>query len=152
MQLLSFVGACSTGLVSEISQVLERLRIQKFITDTQGSIAIVTALSIVVLVIASGMAIDYAVMIRQRAELQAAADAGAIAGAKEIFRHSTGANSRRQPRSHKHGPQSGFAGRVQRQRRQLRGIGHILKDDADSFIDGVQHQQRQPQQRCEHHQ
>ena len=61
-----------------------RKHITDLISDARGSIAIVASLGFFALMVASGMAVDYAVMIRQKAELQVAADAAAVAGAKEI--------------------------------------------------------------------
>lgn len=59
-------------------------RLKCWLKCQQGSIAIVAALTITALMMATGLAVDYISLIRQRAELQAAADASAIAGAREI--------------------------------------------------------------------
>ncbi len=59
-------------------------RLNCWLKCQQGSIAIVAALTITALMMATGLAVDYISLIRQRAELQAAADASAIAGAREI--------------------------------------------------------------------
>ncbi len=55
----------------------------RFRDSTQGSIAVVTAVVLVAMTMATGMAVDYVAMIRLRANLQVAADAAAIAGARE---------------------------------------------------------------------
>ena len=52
--------------------------------STQGSVAVITALVLVAMTMAAGVAVDYVMLMRQRSELQVAADAGAIAGAREI--------------------------------------------------------------------
>ena len=57
---------------------------RRFADDARGSVAVVAAVCLFVLIMGAGMAVDYACLIRERAELQAAADAAAIAGAKEI--------------------------------------------------------------------
>ena len=64
--------------------VTPKLQIQQFTRDTTGSVAVVFAVVAVALVMAGGIAVDYISLMRQRAELQAAADASAIAGAREI--------------------------------------------------------------------
>ena len=61
-----------------------RAFLHQFASDTRAGLAIVAALSLSALIVLVGLAVDYASLIRQRAELQAAADAAAIAGAKEI--------------------------------------------------------------------
>ena len=58
--------------------------IRRFADDTRASVAIVAAFTLVAMIMATGMAVDYGLMIKQRGELQAAADAAAIAGAREI--------------------------------------------------------------------
>ncbi|MDH3742285.1 MAG: pilus assembly protein TadG-related protein [Hyphomicrobiales bacterium] len=52
--------------------------------STQGSVAVITALVLVAMTMAAGMAVDYVLMMRQRTELQVAADAAAVAAAREI--------------------------------------------------------------------
>ncbi len=59
-------------------------QIRRFAGDARASVAMISAVVLLALLMAAGMALDYASAIRQRAELQAAADSAAIAGAKEI--------------------------------------------------------------------
>jgi len=59
-------------------------QIEKFSSDTTASVAVVFAIAAIAMVMAAGLAVDYVSLIRHRAELQAAADASAIAGAREI--------------------------------------------------------------------
>ena len=58
--------------------------VQRFISSARGSVAIIFSVAATALVLIAGLAVNYFSLIRERAELQAAADASAIAGAKEI--------------------------------------------------------------------
>lgn len=60
------------------------LLINRYSSDTNASVAVITAIALTALVMAAGLAVDYVSLIRYRAELQVAADAAAIAGAREI--------------------------------------------------------------------
>jgi uncharacterized membrane protein len=64
--------------------MITRPNVRPFADDARASGAVIAAVCLFVLITVVGMAVDYASLIRQRAELQAAADAAAIAGAKEI--------------------------------------------------------------------
>ncbi len=64
--------------------MIPRSKIGRFVTDTKASVALIAAFAFFAMIMAAGAAFDYASAIRQKAELQAAADAAAIAGAKEI--------------------------------------------------------------------
>ncbi len=66
------------------ARVKPKLQIEKFTGDTTASVAVVFAIAAVAMVMVAGLAIDYISLIRHRTELQAAADASAIAGAREI--------------------------------------------------------------------
>ncbi len=59
-------------------------KIEQFNGDNTASVAVVFALVAMAMVMLAGLAVDYVSLIRNRAELQAAADASAIAGAREI--------------------------------------------------------------------
>lgn len=63
-------------------QRLERVR--DFARSTTGQMAVIAGLSLPVLMMGVGIAVDYGSMIRQRTTLQALADAAAVAGAREI--------------------------------------------------------------------
>ncbi len=57
---------------------------QSLFRDRRGGIAVSFALAVPALMTAAGVATDFAVMVRVQANLQSAADAAAIAGAREI--------------------------------------------------------------------
>lgn len=59
-------------------------RLLTFAQPESGSVAIITALSMTVLLMLAGLGIDYGMMIKHRSDLQAAADSAAIAGAREL--------------------------------------------------------------------
>lgn len=56
----------------------------KAFADARGSVAIVVAIAATALVITVGVAVDYGTMVAKRSDLQAAADAGSIAAAREL--------------------------------------------------------------------
>ncbi len=58
--------------------------VQRFISSAQGTVAVVFSVAAVALVLVAGLGVDYVSLVGERAELQAAADASAVAGAKEI--------------------------------------------------------------------
>jgi hypothetical protein len=57
---------------------------QSFISDQSGAMAVMAALLVVVLLSVSALAVDYGYMAWVRGELQKAADAGALAGARVL--------------------------------------------------------------------
>ncbi len=57
-----------------------------FASDNDGAVAVIFALMIVPLIVAIGAAIDYGRASNLHAEIQAAADAAVIAGARELMR------------------------------------------------------------------
>ena len=59
-------------------------RTTKFLLNQGGALAISFAIAAPALMVVAGMATDYAFMVRYRTELQAVADAAAIAGAREM--------------------------------------------------------------------
>jgi len=59
-------------------------RIARFLINQCGALAVSFAIAAPALMIVAGMATDYAFMVRFRTELQAVADAAAIAGAREM--------------------------------------------------------------------
>jgi Flp pilus assembly protein TadG len=61
-----------------------KTRWQSFISDQSGAMAVMAALLVVVLLSVSALAIDYGYMAWVRGELQKAADAGALAGARVL--------------------------------------------------------------------
>lgn len=66
-----------------------RKLVQRFVSNTEGSLAVIGAIMIMVLVSAAGLAVDYGSIISQQGNLQGAADAAAIAAAKELQVSST---------------------------------------------------------------
>jgi Flp pilus assembly protein TadG len=58
--------------------------VQRFISSAQGTVAVVFSVAAMALVLVVGLGVDYVSLVRERAQLQAAADASAVAGAKEI--------------------------------------------------------------------
>lgn len=61
-----------------------RPRLQEFNRDRSGAVAVLLALTAPVLVAFVGLALDYGFATSQRSTMQAAADAAALAGAKEL--------------------------------------------------------------------
>jgi hypothetical protein len=61
-----------------------KTRWQSFISDQSGAMAVMAALLVVVLLSVSALAVDYGYMAWVRGELQKAADAGALAGARDL--------------------------------------------------------------------
>ena len=59
-------------------------RVKEFVADQSGAMAVMAALLVVVLLSVSALAVDYGYMAWVRGELQKAADAGALAGARDL--------------------------------------------------------------------
>jgi Flp pilus assembly protein TadG len=59
--------------------VLSQARLQCFLGDERGSVAIIFALALIPLTLAVGAAVDYSLAARIKAKLDAAADAAALA-------------------------------------------------------------------------
>lgn len=59
-------------------------KLSTMIGDPRGSVAVITALTLPCMLVGAGLALDIAVMIAKKASLQAAADASAVAGAREL--------------------------------------------------------------------
>ena len=59
-------------------------RLQRFLKDTSGNMAIVVAISALPLMMAGGAAVDYGNWVSVEARLQAAVDAAALAVGREI--------------------------------------------------------------------
>jgi Flp pilus assembly protein TadG len=59
-------------------------RVKEFVADQSGAMAVLAALLVVVLLSVSALAVDYGYMAWVRGELQKAADAGALAGARVL--------------------------------------------------------------------
>ena len=57
---------------------------KKFLADSRGNIAITAGIMMVPLIGASGLAVDYTMLIKKQSELQAAADTAALSSAKEL--------------------------------------------------------------------
>ena len=58
--------------------------VARFLASEAGALALSFAIAAPALLVMVGMATDYGFMVRYRTQLQAVADAAAIAGAKEI--------------------------------------------------------------------
>lgn len=57
---------------------------ESFLYERSGAIAVVATLLFTVLLLASGGAIDYGIITQKQSQLQSAADAAALAGAKRL--------------------------------------------------------------------
>ena len=62
-----------------------RFRLRKFLNNDSGNVMITAAIALPVLVGASGAALDYSTLVSHRSLLQSAADAAALASAKELY-------------------------------------------------------------------
>ena len=71
---------------------MDRTRTERFLKDERGNVMIMTAILAVGLVLAVGLCIDVARIYMTRAELQNAADAAALAAARELDSGTSGLN------------------------------------------------------------
>ena len=63
---------------------------KRFASSQQGSIAVITAIMMTVIVLGAGIAVDYGSMVSRRSTLQTASDGAAIAVARELALANTG--------------------------------------------------------------
>lgn len=74
-------------------KVIKRLNKSAFLRDQRGSIAVVSALTLVMMLTSLGLVVDLGHIYTVKVELQNAADAGALAGAEALFNPTFQANA-----------------------------------------------------------